>query len=181
MKKIIIGSFVLLAAAGITFGQAAGVPKPQSDPQTDQRKRDSRAHQAEKSTASGSLALVKGRIAVQSDNVTCYLTGINRLIGFVDGLKEGAKVTLEGYAITIPKSNPAAAEEKIFRITKLSFNGKEYELNADSAPHFSQGSPYFSHPSKRAGTMKGHHGDFQRFRRRQEFRKFHNGKQGGKR
>jgi hypothetical protein len=44
------------------------------------------------------------------------------LFGFVDGLKEGAEVTLAGYAIDIP----VAPEYKYFLVDKLTFNGKEY-------------------------------------------------------
>ncbi|WP_304224664.1 hypothetical protein [Gracilinema caldarium] len=73
----------------------------------------------------GKLALVNGMIAVQSGGKTYYVGGLNRLIGFIDGLKEGASVKLEGYAIALP----GAPEYQHLRVTKLTFNGKDYDLS----------------------------------------------------
>ncbi|MDR2759608.1 MAG: hypothetical protein LBB78_09535, partial [Spirochaetaceae bacterium] len=50
---------------------------------------------------------------------------IDRLIGFVDGLKEGASVTLEGYEFPVP----ADAEYRYLRVFRLNFNGKDYEVS----------------------------------------------------
>jgi hypothetical protein len=47
---------------------------------------------------------------------------LDRLFGFVDGLKEGAPVKLDGYAADIP----IAPEYKFFLVEKLTLNGKEY-------------------------------------------------------
>jgi hypothetical protein len=48
--------------------------------------------------------------------------GLGQLIGFVDGLKEGAQVTLEGYVFTPQRDTKI----RFFRVGKLTFNGKEY-------------------------------------------------------
>lgn len=73
----------------------------------------------------GRLALVNGMIAVKEKDKTYYVGGLNRLIGFIDGLKENASVKLEGYAVAIP----GAPEYLHLRATKLSFAGKDYDLS----------------------------------------------------
>jgi hypothetical protein len=80
-------------------------------------------------TVSGTLEAVNARIAVKSAGQTYYVLGIDRLIGFVAGLNEGAPVTLEGYEGPAP-AGPADAgsEYRILFASKLSFNGKDYDL-----------------------------------------------------
>ncbi|MCX7656278.1 MAG: hypothetical protein N2Z76_07110 [Treponemataceae bacterium] len=73
----------------------------------------------------GKLALVNGLIAVQTGGKTYYLRGINQLVGFIDGLKEGASVKLEGYAMQFP----AAPEYYHFMVTKLTIGNKDYDLS----------------------------------------------------
>ncbi|GHV92536.1 hypothetical protein AGMMS50268_30390 [Spirochaetia bacterium] len=79
---------------------------------------------AEAVTINGTLRLVEGRIAVVADGKTYYTTGLQRLIGFVDGLKEGAVVRLEGSATAVPLNSNA----KFLRVTRLTFNGKTYDF-----------------------------------------------------
>ncbi|MDR2510616.1 MAG: hypothetical protein LBC77_08240 [Spirochaetaceae bacterium] len=76
-------------------------------------------------TVTGVLALTQGHIALKEGDTTYFVGGLGRLVGFVDGLKEGARVTLEGAAI----SSPNDAKLKMLRVSKLSINGKEYELD----------------------------------------------------
>jgi hypothetical protein len=82
----------------------------------------------EKTTVSGKLSLLNGRIALQSGSITYYVSGLSRLIGFVDGLKEGAQVSLEGYAVKAQEEN-----SMLFRSIKLSLNGKDYDLVSQAA------------------------------------------------
>ncbi|GHT62293.1 hypothetical protein FACS1894109_21120 [Spirochaetia bacterium] len=92
---------------------------------SDGRKSSARtAAAAEAVTINGTLQLVEGRIAVVADGKTYYTSGIQRLIGFIDGLKEGATVRLEGSASAVPLNSNA----KFLRITKLTFNGKTYDF-----------------------------------------------------
>ncbi|MDR0569027.1 MAG: hypothetical protein LBG87_07480 [Spirochaetaceae bacterium] len=79
---------------------------------------------AETVTVTGNLTIVQGGLAVQNGGVTYHVYGLNRFIGFIDSLKEGAQVTIEGSAITSPRDNNA----KYLRATKLSINGKDYDL-----------------------------------------------------
>jgi hypothetical protein len=81
---------------------------------------------AETVTVNGNLQLVEGHIALVSEGKTYFVKGIGKLIGFIDGLKEGAAVRMEGPAIAVPL-NPNA---RFLRVTKLTFNGKTYDFPA---------------------------------------------------
>jgi hypothetical protein len=88
---------------------------------------------AETVTINGNLQLVEGRIVVVADGKTYYTNGpFQRLIGFVDGLKEGAAVRLEGPATAVPL-NPNA---RFLWVTKLTFNGKAYDFPITDGGHW---------------------------------------------
>ena len=76
-------------------------------------------------TISGNLIVAHGRPALKSGDVTYIVGGLNRLTGFVDGLKEGAQVTIEGAAFSRLKED----KTKFLRPAKLTLNGKTYEMN----------------------------------------------------
>jgi hypothetical protein len=63
-------------------------------------------------------------IAVQKDGITYLTSGLNRWVGFIDGLREGAQVTLEGVATVSPQDSRV----KMLRVHKMTLNGKEYDL-----------------------------------------------------
>jgi len=79
---------------------------------------------AETVTVSGSLVVAYGLPAVKSGDGTYLVGGINRFVGFIDGLKEGAQVTIEGLAVTSPKNS----EIKFLKPSKMTLNGKSYDL-----------------------------------------------------
>jgi hypothetical protein len=110
MKKIaLIVTMVALACGGM-FAQASAATAPAATLTAVQ--------------ASGTLAWVNGRIAIKEGGKTYYVEGIQRLLGFVDGLKEGSNVKVEGY----PLADTAAPEYIFLHLTKLTFNGKEYAI-----------------------------------------------------
>ncbi|QQO10597.1 hypothetical protein [Breznakiella homolactica] len=123
MKRIAIIVGMGLIAAGAVSAQAWGPrgtppgPAPQVQP-------------AETTKVSGKLALVNGMIAVQDGGTTYYVNGLGRLVGFIDGLKEGATVNLEGYAFPIQ----GAPEYQHLRLTSFTFNGKTYDMAAMYGP-----------------------------------------------
>jgi hypothetical protein len=120
MKRICLCLFLAAATVGLVFAQGEKRRAPGAVP--------------EKTVISGILGIAKGSIALKSGNDTYYVMGLNRFVGFIDGLKEGAQVNLEGYAFTSPQND----EGKVFKVTKLTLNGKDYDL--DSAGNFA-GSP----------------------------------------
>jgi hypothetical protein len=115
MKKMALFSFLLvLATGGILFAQTV----------------------ASITTISGALGLSGGNIAVQSGNVTYYVRGLDRFVGFIDGLKYGVQVSLEGYA-----SDPSRGQtERLFYPVKMTLNGKEYEVGSEDQSSGQDGS-----------------------------------------
>jgi len=81
-------------------------------------------------TVKGALGLSNGRISVVSGNITYYVGGLERFIGFIDGLKEGAQVSIDGYA-SAPKIE--GQNFRSFYPVKLTLNGKTYEVGSPSA------------------------------------------------
>jgi len=94
MKKTILVLAIAVLAVGVAaaqpfagraygYGQVGQVPQAVSAPVA--------------ATVEGTLELVNGHIAIKEGVKTFYVMIPNRLVGFVDGLKEGAKVKVEGY------------------------------------------------------------------------------------
>jgi hypothetical protein len=81
-------------------------------------------------TVSGTLELINGNIGLKEGDTTYYVFGLDRLIGFVEGLTEGAEVTLEGRAFPAPRS----PNNRLLAVAKLSLNGKEYTGLGSSFP-----------------------------------------------
>lgn len=75
-------------------------------------------------TIEGKLSLVQGHPAVVVKDKTYFVRLPQFLYGFVDGLKEGASVKLEGYETAIPY----APNSYFFLATKLTLGTKAYDL-----------------------------------------------------
>lgn len=103
MKYIKAVLVLVMLSTGLLYAQEFNTPK--------------------KTTITGDLSLVQGTIAIQKDGITYFISGLRHLVGFVDGLKEGATVTLEGYASPVRQGISV-----MFRATKLTFGTKDYEL-----------------------------------------------------
>ncbi|MDR2028987.1 MAG: hypothetical protein LBP93_05550 [Treponema sp.] len=112
MKRMILLALCVLAAAGAAFSQTASPPNsgPGSAP--------------EPVKISGNLGITGGMISLESGGSLYYVTGLDRFFGFIDGLKEGAAVSLTGYAFDSPRGSGT----KMFRVTQLDLNGKSYDL-----------------------------------------------------
>ncbi|MDR1099142.1 MAG: hypothetical protein LBL28_01540 [Treponema sp.] len=111
----------LLCAAGILFAQTANPPGPGFG-----------RGEAEKTAISGNLGISSGMISLESGGTLYYVIGLNRFIGFIDGLKEGAAVSLEGYAFEAPRLSGAM----LFRVTELRLSGKSYDLSPPGGRNF---------------------------------------------
>lgn len=84
----------------------------------------------EKITLEGTLELVNSQIAIKKDAKTYYVMIPNRLVGFVDGLKEGASVKVEGYSHEIVGLKDSYG----VHVDTLTLNGKTIDLNTPVAP-----------------------------------------------
>jgi hypothetical protein len=135
MKRTLIFMLLLLmAAAGALFAQTQ--EPDNKSPRRRESPPDGRIgphrefrQNPETSTITGKLELINGNIAVKNGDIVYYTIGLDRLIGFVDGLKEGAQVSLEGWSIAASRD----PEYRRFLVSKLTFNGKEYD---DLLPEF---------------------------------------------
>jgi hypothetical protein len=78
---------------------------------------------AEKLSLSGTLGLSRGIIVLKDGDQIWYTPGLRHYAGFIDGLKEGAAVTLEGWGGKIPQTGAG-----FLRVSKLILDGKEYEV-----------------------------------------------------
>ena len=123
--------FVLLAVALVATISAQ--PQPQA-PGQERGERQPRANRpaAETVTVTGSMVVARGMPALKSGEVTYFVSGISRLIGFVDGLREGAQVTVEGRSM----ANPRDETVKFLRVSKLTIGGRSYEI---TTPEFNFG------------------------------------------
>jgi hypothetical protein len=72
-------------------------------------------------TVNGTLQLQNGQIVVASGNTIYYCPIIGRYVGFIDGLKEGSNVTVEGFAYG-----------NMLQPTKLTADGKSYDFLANN-------------------------------------------------
>jgi hypothetical protein len=92
----------------------------------------------EATSVTGNLTIARGMLAVTSNNSTYLVRGLNRYIGFIDGFKEGAAVTLEGYA----RNSPQDSAVKFLEVQKMTFNGKDYDLARPSRNTRPNPAPY---------------------------------------
>ncbi|MDR2716580.1 MAG: hypothetical protein LBB89_00745 [Treponema sp.] len=130
MKRIIL--FCMLAMCAIALVSADGNNRRKQDsfrgrPNSPSWNRDSPrgvSPSPESVSVSGNLTIAQGMIAVTSNDITYLARGLNRYTGFIDGLKEGAAVTLEGYALSSPQNDKV----KLLYVQKMTLNGKDYDL-----------------------------------------------------
>jgi hypothetical protein len=103
--------------------------------------------QKEPVSISGTLVVANGFIALKSGETIYYTSGLERLIGFVDGLKENAPVRLEGYdfsRVNLPRTRNTSQTEAthFFRVTKLEIDNRSYEIGHLPGGGFSGQGPW---------------------------------------
>ncbi|HOZ71910.1 MAG TPA: hypothetical protein PK179_05295 [Spirochaetales bacterium] len=116
MKKIVIVGMMALVAIGAVSAQGFGraqVPAMQAQPPQEIK------------TVEGKLELVQGHPAIVVKGTTYFVRLPQLLYGFVDGLKEGATVKLEGYETAVPY----ATSSFFFQATKLTIGSRSYDLS----------------------------------------------------
>ncbi|MDR2607520.1 MAG: hypothetical protein LBC57_03940 [Treponema sp.] len=128
MKKIILTAIMIAALGAAAFAR-------------------DKAPAMEQKTLSGTLVVEYGQIALKAEDGLYYVRGLGQLAGFVDGLKEGAAVTLQGTvwaperkhrntrpetegqkAEIAPRTGDSQGSFRVIRAEKLSLNGKDYDL-----------------------------------------------------
>ena len=84
-------------------------------------------------SVSGTLTIAHGMIAVTSDGITYIAGGLRRFVGFIDGLTEGAAVTLEGNAFPVPQNETV----RYLMVEKMTLGGRDFDLGLP-LPRFQQ-------------------------------------------
>lgn len=130
MKKVAVLLVLALALGGLATAQpgpgAWGPPGPYGyGPQGRAVPPAFAPVQGEVVKVDGTLSLINGRIALKSGGKTYYVPMLGRYAGFIEGLKEGAYVKLEGYEFPYP----VAPEYSMLRVTKLTVGGKDYDFS----------------------------------------------------
>jgi len=113
MKRL--GIFLLAAVlfAGTVFAQD----------RNNRQDRDNRQRNNRIVTIDGTLQLEKGFVAVASGDSVYYVPMLTRYIGFIEALKEGTQVSVEGYEF-----------RKFIHPTKVTLAGKSYDFVAKDLP-----------------------------------------------
>jgi hypothetical protein len=124
MKKAIIFLIIAILIAGTISAQPIRdqrnpAPKENSEQLKDNPQSGSRRREARSVSVEGVLKLEKGFVAVESANTVYYVPMLNRYIGFITGLREGEKVSVEGYE-----------RRNMIRPTKVTIDGKSYDFVA---------------------------------------------------
>ena len=111
------------------------------------KNRDNSQRQRERAsvTVEGTLKLEKGFIALASGDTVYYVPMLQRYVGFIDGLKEGAKVSVEGYQF-----------KNMLHPQKVTINGKDYDFQRSSEMAFGPHRGGDNRNNK--GDMHGKHG-----------------------
>jgi hypothetical protein len=124
MKRIVLFFLLVSCAAALTFAQGNNRRDQNRFPPGPPPAQRGQDFKAETTSVSGNFTIAQGMIAVISNDITYLVRGLNRYIGFIDGLKEGAAVTLEGYAMPAPRNDKV----RFLLAQKMTLNGKDYEL-----------------------------------------------------
>ena len=103
MKKLGLVMIIACLAVGMVSAQGwGGWPTPQTI------------------SVTGTLQLQNGVIAVVSGNDAYYVPMLTRYIGFIEGLREGAQISMDGFA-----------SGNYLQPTRVTINGKNYDFTAN--------------------------------------------------
>jgi hypothetical protein len=127
MKRKIL--FILLAFSAVALVSAQKMSRGMGFPSSSPRVQPV---PTEAVTVTGNLTIAQGSLAVINGDTTYLVSGIQRFVGFIDGLKDGARVTLVGSAAAASQDG----KTKFLWVNKLTINNKDYDLArpASTAP-----------------------------------------------
>jgi hypothetical protein len=99
MKKLIFVLVIAFLAIGVVSAQNWGI--------------------GQSVTVEGTLKLQNGQIALSAGNTLYFVPVLNRYVGFIDGLKEDARVSVSGYA-----------SGNVLQAAQVTINGKSYDFSS---------------------------------------------------
>ena len=94
-------------------------------------------------SVTGTLQLRNGEIAVVSGNNAYFVPALTQYIGFIEGLREGAQISMDGFV-----------SGNYLEPTRVTVNGRTYDFAANTPPGRSQGGPQ---GTPYGGYNRGHH------------------------
>jgi len=112
MKRFSIFLLIAVFFAGSVFAQNAVQPA---------QERGNRQRENSTVTVEGTLKLERGFVAVESGDSVLAVPMLNRYIGFINGLKEGARVSIEGFR-----------HRNNIQPVKVTIDGKSYDFPAQN-------------------------------------------------
>jgi hypothetical protein len=115
MKKTLLMAVIGVTLTGFISAQQGWGPQWGRNP----------GYSAQPVTVTGNLQLQNGVIAVVNTDQVYYVPGLERLTGFIDGIKEDAQVSVEGFLW----NNYGSA---FVQPVKLTINGKSYDLQQNT-------------------------------------------------
>jgi len=136
LTVLILISFFLIGAVygqGIRDNQGAGDTQRRTErqPNNDSQRRTERQRSNDLVTIEGTLKLERGFVAVESGDSVYYVPMLNRYIGFINDLREGTRVSVEG-----------RESRNVIQPTKVTIGGRTYDFPA-SGPNPGFGAPGF--------------------------------------
>jgi len=161
VKKITFLVLISILLVGIVYGQGirdeqgANVPQQSNERQRRNERQQSsetprnaqRSNEPQRSneivTVEGTLKLERGFVAVQSGETVYLVPMLNRYIGFINDLKEGTSVSVEGREF-----------RKTIMPTKVTIGGRDYDFPALNR------SPTFGNNSQRQENLVPDRGNF---------------------
>ncbi|MDR0447439.1 MAG: hypothetical protein LBH07_02095 [Treponema sp.] len=106
MKKLCFVLVIVFLVIGTVTAQGRGNP---------------RGAYTQTITVEGTLQLQNGHIAVSTGNMVYFVPSLERYIGFIESLKEGARITIMGNV-----------SGNILQPVQMTINGKTYDLLANN-------------------------------------------------
>ena len=103
MKKLVFLAVIAVLVVGSVYAQGWGSVTPPAPPETVR--------------VEGALQLQNGHIVLSTGTAVYFVPGLMRYVGFIEGLREGARISAEGFA-----------SGNILQPTKLTVAGREYDF-----------------------------------------------------
>jgi hypothetical protein len=127
VKKLTVFLFIVVFLAGTVYGQGVRNDQRNNDtPRVNERQRNN-----DPVTVEGTLKLERGFVAVESGDSVYYVPMLNRYIGFINDLREGTRVSVEGREF-----------RNVIQPTKVTIGGRTYNFPA-TGPNPGFGAPGF--------------------------------------
>ena len=110
MKKLVFLAVISLLVMGTVSAQGWGWGfAPPAPPETVR--------------VEGTLQLQDGHMVLSTGTAVYFVPGLFRYVGFIDGLREGARISAEGFV-----------SGSFLQISKLNIGGREYDFSATTQP-----------------------------------------------